>query len=265
MIARDLLERLQVAKLERDGTLAHDLRGLREPLRGLEFAFGRDHLGAALALGLGLRRDRALHILREIDIFQLDERDLHAPRLGLRIDDFLDARVELVALAEQLVELGLAADGAQRGLRQLHRGEQIIFDLGDRARGIHDAKVQDRADLDGHVVLGDHVLRRDVQRNGPQIDSLHPLEHGDHEDHARPAIRSEAAETEDYAALVLVEDIETAQNENCNDEDDYAYSARHHDSPSPPSARGWLMPYVMFRTAKFPNFTATSALAIPNR
>src|SRR5208283_1924537 len=92
VIARDLLERLQVAKLERDGTLVHDLRGLREPLRSLEFAFGRNHLGAALALGLGLRRDRALHILREIDIFQLDERDLHAPRLGLRIDDFLDAR-----------------------------------------------------------------------------------------------------------------------------------------------------------------------------
>src|SRR5208282_5013787 len=61
VIARDLLERLQVAKLERDGTLAHDLRGLREALRGLEFTLGRDHFGAALALGLGLRRDRALH------------------------------------------------------------------------------------------------------------------------------------------------------------------------------------------------------------
>src|SRR5271154_2887905 len=100
VIGRDLLERLQVSKLKRDWTLAHDLGRVREPLRRLEFTFRRDRLGAPLAFRLSLRRDRALHVLRQIDIFQLDQRHLDAPRLGLRIDNFLDARVELVALAE---------------------------------------------------------------------------------------------------------------------------------------------------------------------
>src|SRR5208337_4563071 len=238
VFGRDLLERLQIAKLERYWTLAHDLGGIGEPLRRLEFALRRDHLGAPLALGLSLRRDRALHVLRQIDIFQLNQRDLHAPRLGLRIDYFLDARVELVALAEQFVELGLAADGAQRGLRQLHRGEQVVCDLGHGARRVDDAKIQHRADLDRHVVLGDDVLRRDVERHGAKINSRHPLEYGNHENHARPAIRSETPESKNDAALVFVEDLEPAQNENYADEDDYPGSARHRDSPSPQSARG---------------------------
>jgi len=36
-------------------------------LRGLEFALRRDHLGAPLALRFGLRRNRALHVLRQVD------------------------------------------------------------------------------------------------------------------------------------------------------------------------------------------------------
>ena len=67
MLGRDLGERLQIAQLQRDEALAHDLGGLRQALRGLEFALCRDDLGAPLVFGLGLRRDRALDVLRQVD------------------------------------------------------------------------------------------------------------------------------------------------------------------------------------------------------
>ena len=49
-------------------------------------------------------------------------------------------RVELVALGEQLVELGLAADRAQRGLRELGGGKEVVGDLGYGARRIEPRK-----------------------------------------------------------------------------------------------------------------------------
>jgi len=51
-----------------------------------------------LALRDRLPRDRAPHLLREIDALDLDERDLDAPRIGMAIDDLLEALVELLAL-----------------------------------------------------------------------------------------------------------------------------------------------------------------------
>src|SRR5579862_7333816 len=54
----DLDQGLQVAQLQRDRMgLDHD-GGILEPLRGLVFALGRDHLRAALALGLRLTGHR---------------------------------------------------------------------------------------------------------------------------------------------------------------------------------------------------------------
>jgi hypothetical protein len=91
-----------------------------ERLRRLELALGRDHLGAPLALG-GLRRDRALHFLRQVDVLELDQHDLAHGSVCASTTSWM-RRVELVALGEQLVELGLAADRAQRGLRELGGG-----------------------------------------------------------------------------------------------------------------------------------------------
>src|SRR5208282_570797 len=49
VLGRDLGERLQVAKLERDRAFAHYFRRLGQALRHLKFALGRDHLGAPIA------------------------------------------------------------------------------------------------------------------------------------------------------------------------------------------------------------------------
>jgi hypothetical protein len=53
-----------------------------------------DHLGAALALGLGLAGDRADHRVVQVDMLDLDVGDLDAPGVGLRVEDLLDVEVE---------------------------------------------------------------------------------------------------------------------------------------------------------------------------
>ena len=93
----DLAHRLEVAELHGDGGLRQDVGRLRE-LRGrLELALRVDDLGPPLALGLGLLGHRALHVLREVDVLDLDRRHLHAPGLGVLVDDPLELLVDLVA------------------------------------------------------------------------------------------------------------------------------------------------------------------------
>jgi hypothetical protein len=46
-----------------------------------------DDLRALLALGLDLAADGARHALGQLDVLQLDDRDLDAPVLGLDIED----------------------------------------------------------------------------------------------------------------------------------------------------------------------------------
>src|SRR6478736_5523736 len=50
---------------------------------------------APLALGLGLGGHRALHVLRDLDVLDLDRRHLDAPRTGLVVDHLLERVVEL--------------------------------------------------------------------------------------------------------------------------------------------------------------------------
>ena len=90
------------------GFSVDDLGCRSELLAGLELALGVDDLGPLLALGLGLPRHRPLHRLRQLDILDLDHADLDAPRLGLLVDDHLQLLVDLLALAQQLIQVRLA-------------------------------------------------------------------------------------------------------------------------------------------------------------
>jgi hypothetical protein len=98
LLAADLTQRLQVAKLQRDRVASDHVGGLPELGGGLELALGVDDLGAPLALGLGLAGDRVLHPFRDLDVLDLDHRDLDPPRLGLGIDYLLQRFVEMLAL-----------------------------------------------------------------------------------------------------------------------------------------------------------------------
>ena len=59
--------------------------------RGFGFALGMNDFGAALALGFGLAGDGADHLIRQIHLFHLHQRDLHSPGTGVLIERALGA------------------------------------------------------------------------------------------------------------------------------------------------------------------------------
>ena len=105
----DLGQGLQVAELQGRGLLLDHLGRLGQLAGGLELALGVDDLGPPLALGLGLPGHGALHLLGQVDVLDLDRGDLDAPGVGAPRRGSLQLGVELLALGEQLVQLGLAA------------------------------------------------------------------------------------------------------------------------------------------------------------
>src|SRR5262249_36406527 len=103
----DLSHGLEESELNRDRRLRQDGGRLGElsarwspPLRVAD-------VGPPLALGLGLLRHRPLHVLREVDVLDLDGGHLHAPGIGVLVDDALELLVDLVAGREEVVELHL--------------------------------------------------------------------------------------------------------------------------------------------------------------
>ena len=205
LVDADLAQRLQVAQLQRGRVLGDHVGGLAQARRGLELALGVDDLRAPLALGLGLARHRVLHRRRDADVLDLDGGDLDAPRLGLLVDDLLQLLVELLALGQQRVQVGLAERGTQRGLRDLRRGLQEALDLDDGGVGIDDAEVDDGVDAGGDVVARDDVLRRHVERHRAQRDAHHAVDRGDEQDEPRALGVDHPAEPEDHRALVLAQ------------------------------------------------------------
>src|SRR5437773_8468567 len=79
MFAGNLAHGLQETQLQSNRLLAHHRGRLHHFFRGLKFALGVDDLCAALALGLGLFRHRALHGVGQRHVLYLDRRDFHAP------------------------------------------------------------------------------------------------------------------------------------------------------------------------------------------
>ena len=69
----DLVERLEVPELKRHGLRLHERRRFDQLLGGLELPLRVDDLGPPFPLRLRLLGDRALHLLRQIDLLHLDE------------------------------------------------------------------------------------------------------------------------------------------------------------------------------------------------
>jgi len=63
--------------------------------------------------------DRALHALGQLDVLQLDDRDLDAPVLGLDIEDLADVLGDRAGLRQQFTKRVAPDDGTRRGLGDL--------------------------------------------------------------------------------------------------------------------------------------------------
>src|SRR5438270_48571 len=208
-----LEQRLQVAQLQGDRVrLDHDRRVL-QLLGRLELALGVDDLRAPLALGLRLTRHGALHAARDLDVLHLDDRDLDSPGPGRLVDDPLQDLVDLLALGEQLVERVLAEHRPQGRLRDLGRRDHVVLDLHDRALRVDDLEVRDRVHPHRHVVLGDDLLRRDVQRDRAEVDLHQLVDDRDLPDEPGAARRIEQpAPPEEDGPLVLPQDTDKSEH-----------------------------------------------------
>ena len=140
-------------------------------------------------------------------------RHLHAPGVGVLVDHLLQTRRQALALGEQLVEVGLAQDAAQRRLRLLARGVEVVLDLDDRLQRVHHAEVDDRVHLHADVVARDHVLGRHVEHDRAQAHAHHAVDGPGHDDEARApwAAGSSLPSRKIDAALVLVQDLHRQQ------------------------------------------------------
>ena len=79
------------------------------------------------------------------------------------------------------VELALATDAAQGGLRQLRRPVVEVLDLDQRVFRMEHAEVDDGVHFYRHVVACDHVLGRHVHDDLAQAHLEQPIHEGDHE------------------------------------------------------------------------------------
>src|SRR5262249_10429662 len=108
LFGADLHQRLQISQLNRDRLLLDNLGGHRQFLRRRVLALGVNDLGAAFALCFRLPRDRADHLLGQIDLLDFHHRHLHAPCRRVLVQDCLQAHIQLFPLAQQLIELDLS-------------------------------------------------------------------------------------------------------------------------------------------------------------
>ena len=91
------------------------------------------------------RRSRSASACRDIDRFidlgqgdvlDLDAVDVDAPVQRRAVDHQLQALVELLAVGQQVVEVALADDRAQRGLGDLTDRGQVVLDVDGHAHRI---------------------------------------------------------------------------------------------------------------------------------
>src|SRR3712207_677376 len=86
----------------------------------------------------------------------------------------------------------------------------------------HHPEVDHGVDAGWHVVAGYDVLRRDVQRDGPQVHLHHPVDGRQEDEEPRPlGPTPDAPEPKDHAPLVLLDDLDGADQDACDEDDDY--------------------------------------------
>src|SRR2546426_5014544 len=242
-LGRDLPHGLEIAELDGDRMPRQALRRLRELRRRLELAVGVDDLGPPLALGLRLLRHRTLHVLRQVDLLDLHGRDLDAPGLGVLVDDPLELLGDLVARREEVVELDLAEHAPERRLRGRRAAVEIVLYGDHRPLRVHDAEVDDRADLERDVIARDHVLGRDVEGHRLEAHPDHLVDERHEQDEPRAVALAAgvedrpraAAEPEDDGPLVLAKDLRKRADEKDDRKDHHEDQQRiDRDHGAPP-------------------------------
>ena len=128
----------------------------------MALAFGGEDFGALLAFGLHLPPHRLDQVGGRHDVLDLDAVDLDAPRRDRGVDHAQQPLVDLVAVGQHLVEVHRPHDRANIGHRELDDRLIEEGDLVARLGGVEYLIERHAVDRHRRIVLGDHVLLRDV-------------------------------------------------------------------------------------------------------
>src|ERR1700687_450893 len=214
-------EGLQITELDGGALRLENLGGFSQFRGSLELAIRVDNFCAALAFGFGLAGDGALHLLGDVDLLHFHFADFNAPRLGFRVENDLQLGVDFVALGEDFVELELADDAADGGLRELGGSVLVVLHLREREIGVDDAEITAGVHSHGDVVARDDVLRRDVQRFDAHAHARERFDGPEDEVEAGAfRLRHHTAEAEDHAALPLFDNVEGIPEQDEHEADD---------------------------------------------
>src|SRR5437868_5755612 len=146
----------------------------------------------------------------------------------VQVENFMVATSQIAQTTlRSVLEQVLTEDGAEGRLRDLGGRDHEVLHLDDRVLGLDDPEIGDRVHPHRDVVLGDDLLRRDGQRDRPQVDLDHPVDYRDQDEQARALrLRQQPAQAEDDSALVLARHLdrrdqeEDDQEEKDDDDDD---------------------------------------------
>jgi len=186
----------------------------------LKLAVSVNDLGPPLALGLGAAGHGPLHLLGDLDVLDLHDAHIHAPRLGQVLDDVAQVGVQGLTMRQNGVEVDPSEHAAQCRLGDLGGGDGVVLHLHDRLDRVNDVEQHDGVDPGGDVVLGDDLLRGDGQGDHAGVDPLHALQEGNHQMRARLVDGPQTAQAEDDAALILPDELDGQQEHEHQEDDD---------------------------------------------
>src|SRR5207245_10740194 len=149
--------------------------------------------------------------LREVYVLHFHLGYLNTPWLGVVVKDDLRRGVYLFAFGEDFVELKLAHNVADRRLRFLRCGVEVVLHLRKREVRVHHAEIAHRVYFDGNVIARDDVLRGHVKSFDAQRDAIESLDRP--ENQAQPGrlgVGQHASETQHDSTLPLLADEDRA-------------------------------------------------------
>ncbi len=179
---------------------------------------GGDH-GALFTLGGNL----ALHGVQDFvgrgEILDFVAQHLHAPGGGGIVERIHHAVIDELAFFEGLVEFELADHRAQRGLRQLGDGDDVVRRAIAGTHGVGHLEIQHAVHGELGVVFGDTDLAGHVERNFFQrVFVGHAVDEGN--DDVQPRLQGGvvAAETLQNPGVLLWHDLDAAADEQHGDD-----------------------------------------------
>src|SRR5690606_32448442 len=150
----------------------------------------------------------------------LDTHNADAPLVSGLVEDLPEVQVDGVAAGEGLVELHLADQVSQVGLGQLGDGEDEVADVVDQPLRVGGLVVDDGVDGHHDVVLGDDLLRGDVDDLLAHVDHPHRLDERDDQLETGVDRLLELAELLHDAALIGPDDAYAARDVHEEEEGD---------------------------------------------